>query len=584
MCDLISFVGVVRHKIAGIMFFLMSILIKSIFLFLSLFLVLPCVFALGGGVSSSCVSSDGTSCSIEPLMCELNSSEGLIIKDLIYNELLSFNSSLSNYSFYNISINYCYETENVSYYSAVAYFKEEASSPQGIQFYISVSSNEGGVLTLEKESLVPYEYYDFSLFFSEEEDLILGYELKRRIIDNNDSIVWVIIYPKESDCSSLKNLYEQSSYEKYYYESFGFCSMYLKLSPKSVMAFDLSSIGGIDFFGNSLYFYYTGEANATVNLDSIISSLSDCNICAYSNPSCVTDETKNCWAYYVDLERYYASASKYEGMDSDYKYINVYVYGFVYGRGNVSVSAYGYSESDVSSFANEFMNKYFGAVINIKYGEPSNYLTRSSDSSIKSEGSSNYLTGSSEFNNFRMPSSDVLSLLNKSTYLSEVYYYGSFANYSLSFSFGSKYLSISKYSEKPFIYDYFSATNESVIANVVLESLDDERAKSLLSDKVGGYGVNVSLSSWNVSYSIISDTPIYELLDSVPLRSDVLSQSTASYTISRGGVPGLFTSSQEADYRSLLEPDKSLITIVLGVLLILLGISIIGFVFPNLIK
>lgn len=283
--------------------------------------------------------------------CNVSPSFISSIKSSLMNEL-----NLSDYSYYNLSSSYCSDYGYGKNININLIFKKNATEFYGKQvsasFYLT-------------------DVFDYSLVFTDKERNALDYTIQQKyisyVINGTDEEFYVNLNPNWGDdnkvlCENLKALLDTLNGEKYYNEDNGYCSVVIKTKSSEVKGLVSDAISYVYYYGDKVYFHFSGYSEGNYNLASLASSLN----CDLSNNDYNYPElASTCYGIYKDKERLYF------GADKDGMYLSVY--GFIGGKTKISINYNGdVSNTTIESlqaFVNEITQKYFNKIYNLTIEE-----------------------------------------------------------------------------------------------------------------------------------------------------------------------------------------------------------------------
>lgn len=517
-----------------------------------LFLLIGSCFAQ---VAESSVSSPARA-DFEESQCNISSG---FIESLINSAKSELN--LSSYAFQNVTNTYCYSYDGLSKsISITAMFKDTESSIFGKSVQFSVYS---------------YDTEDFGAVFSPRELEVFDYTLRYKFLDylinGTDDLYYISIQPaytwvtnksQEESCADLRSYYDSLSGEKYLNSESGSCSVILKTTTSGIRDLVDDKIGYIYYFGDNIKFSFSGFSSGTFDLQSLATSVNcELSTADYYYPSA----DFGCYGIFKNEERVYFSASK-QLDNSTYAYADIY--GYVGGKGKISVNAYGENadalSSEVSTFVHDISVKYFGEEYNIT-------LTSQTEDYGTPEYS--YLSGSAIIESFNFNEESVFGM-NVSEYQMNTYYTDGTIYITLSEPYLQLFIPESEQEiadrnnavEKLIPYPYWGRniviTSSKVFSSATIDENNFDTAVQTIKSYVGDY---IATGNWELNMTVTGGHyyPLYGYAEGA--RSLDMDESVA-VSQTAGGIQDSFSSQNSAfaEFDEELKSSESLFTQIIN--------------------
>ncbi len=384
---------------------------------------------------------------------------------------------LNNYSFTNITLTNCYDS----------------GSYKNVYVNVELKSNSSDFVS-KTLSITAYasSSYDFSKIFTSNESSQLDYTLQAnyaKFLENNtDESYFVLISPKMQgdsyDCAGLLQYYNSFSGKKYFGSDNGYCSAAVWTNISQVKSLVSGLVGGISYLGDSVSFTFNGVSKGSFDLSSLAKSM---NCTLNTNDYYYPASDLGCYGIYKSQDRGYVSSNMQVGDG----WVYVSAYGYLGGKGIVSVSSYGKSvtQSQALSFVKNVTQKYLGTAYTLD---------------LSSKGDS--LSGEASISNFSIVKS-ALNGMNHSSSPTEDNYW----NRNDSVSIGKPYIQVyvpqtvqeAKVANSALIPYYwgrsFTVTSSGVYSSITVDSDNESLALEKIMEYVSPY---VSADSWNFNMSI----------------------------------------------------------------------------------
>jgi hypothetical protein len=351
--------------------------------------------------------------------------------------------------------------------------------------------------------------YDYSVLFTELEDEVIGYTLKRKYVEylekGTDEEYYIRINPKYSEgktnCDSLRDYYNGLTGEKYFNDEYGYCSAVLKTRTSQIKSLVSKNIGGVYYFSDKLRFNFAGYSEGSFDLESIASSgACDLSRQDYYYPELVS----KCYGIYKDKTRIHFSAS--HRRDNWNAYLSVY--GYLNGQGIISVNAYGknINEQEVLDFVKEKTLEYLGTAYSLT-------LSRSGAETITSLRDESFeyssLSGRAEITGLEIKASALEGLELRDYVTSKEYW-----SENVSISISEPYVQVYVPEElgeatvekalvgipHPYYWGRsFTITSSRVYSNINLEENNPALAEQRIKEFVDPF---IQTGSWNLSMTV----------------------------------------------------------------------------------
>jgi len=329
------------------------------------------------------------------------------------------------------------------------------------------------------------EYYDFLSVFSERENKVLSYVLKKMFIDGTGREIWVSVLPAVNCSLFRKNLASLPGIKEYQ-DTDSTCMAYAKTYVSDIKLLVNDWVNVIYFYTDKAYYDYKGISNTSIDLSAVLKMLNNCNICRYSGWTDCADyniDSGKCYVNYMDRTR----ISTYKYSDS----ISIYVNGEMNSSAEVSVKIFnpdGVSEDDklrTTNITNEYLAGMFNKSVTLSY-----YPVEPAGIDINKTVSRNYVAASS----FQLDYLNMSKLddFEKKDFFS--YSLHSAANESV--TIGKNYVCI--------LSEGIMFTPESVRADIFTEQRDDNFARQDLTKKVSKY-ISINGSLWSLSAKLVTE-------------------------------------------------------------------------------
>ncbi|MBD3312249.1 hypothetical protein GF352_02215 [archaeon] len=425
-------------------------------------------------------AQEAVTISVDRDLNECNLSESLInsARDLINKQW-----NITPYGFYNLTSSYCYDNS----VSLTFLFKKEESSIKGDRVSVSLYKSEE---------------FDYDLIFTDQENNLFSYSIKKEYIDylvnGADNEYYVSLSGDE--CLDLKGFYNTLSGEKYFNQEHGYCSIVVKTRTSEVKDLVSDSVSFINYFGEEVRYSFSGHSGGSYDLASLAASI-DCELSSSSHyhPELETD----CYGIYKDDSRIYFSAHT---QINDYRvYINVY--GIMDGKARLTASAYGedINKAAAEEWINNELSSYF----------PGQTLNLEGDETL----SASKIVNSFEFNN------NAVNDFNERKELMNTHYSGGNVSVTISEPYIQVYIPEDAVDSRevgivPSIYwgRYFIVTSSRVYSSISLDDNNESLAVNKIKEFVDPY---VTTSNWELNMTVTGNYywPLFGLAETTNLRT-----------------------------------------------------------------